>query len=238
MSEVDVMPLNKFLAHSGVTSRRNAVEFIKDGRVSVNGKEIFEPGFKVSDKDKVTVDEKPISTVKEMVYILLNKPTNTITSTEDPEGRQTVMDLVAGATSEKIYPIGRLDWNTTGTIILTNDGDLNQKLSHPKFEKSKIYAATLDRPITRKDFDRLASGVELEDGFIQPDRLAYIAPHIIEIKLHSGKNRIVRRMFEEIGYEVKKLDRSMFAGITVAGLSRGEWRLLTPEEINKLKGFN
>ncbi len=232
-----MIPLNKYLSQSGVSSRRKAVEIIQNGNVTVNGKKVIEPGFKVGDDDKVYVNGELINAEHKLVYILLNKPTNTITSTEDPEGRTTVMDLVKDATTEVIYPIGRLDWNTTGVLILTNDGDLNQKLSHPKYEKRKVYEATLDKPLTRQDFNKIMSGLELEDGQITPDRLAYISPHIIEIQIHSGRNRIVRRIFEEVGYDVKKLDRVMFSGIRKGDLQRGEWRFMTDAEVNQLKGF-
>ncbi len=232
-----MVPLNKYLSQSGVSSRRKAVEIIQNGNVTVNGKKVLEPGFKVGEDDKVKVNGELVQAERKLVYILLNKPANTITSTEDPEGRTTVMDLVKDATSEVIYPIGRLDWNTTGVLILTNDGDLNQKLSHPKYEKRKVYEATLDKPLTRQDFNKIMSGLELEDGPITPDRLAYISPHIVEIQIHSGRNRIVRRIFEEVGYDVKRLDRVMFAGIKKGTLWPGEWRFMEDEEIKQLKGF-
>jgi 23S rRNA pseudouridine2605 synthase len=175
------------------------------------------------------------------VYILLNKPKDHITTTEDPEGRKTVMDIVKKATPERVYPIGRLDRNTTGVLLLTNDGELAQKLSHPSYEVKKIYEVTLDRPLVKKDFDLLASGVTLEDGFISPDSLAYADSRnkaVIGIEIHSGKNRIVRRMFEKIGYDVRNLDRVMYANLTKKNVERGKWRFLQEKEVRLLKFMN
>lgn len=234
----DLMPLNKFLAHAGVASRRNAVGIIASGKVVVNGNKIQEPGFKVSSKDIITVDGERISNQKDGVYILLNKPINTITTTSDTHGRVTVMDLVKDASTEKIYPVGRLDKHTTGALILTNDGNLTQKLSHPKFEIKKIYIATLDLPLSMSDIKKISKGLELEDGLIVPDGVYYTDPtnkKIIQLEIHSGKNRIVRRIFEHLGYEVKKLDRISFANIELTNLARGKWRFLSNREVKALK---
>ena len=208
------MPLNKFIAHAGICARRDAAELVKSGKVTVNGQKIVEPGFKVTNNDEIKVQGKKITARKNLVYILLNKPKDFITTTEDPQGRKTVLDIVKSATTERVYPIGRLDRNTTGVLLLTNDGELAQKLSHPSYEVRKIYEVTLDRQVTKKDFDTIAAGVTLEDGFVQPDALAYPDiknKHIIGIEIHSGRNRIVRRIFEQLGYDVRNLDRVMYA---------------------------
>lgn len=233
--ETNVMPLNKYLAHAGISSRRNAIDIIKDGNVTVNGKQIFEPGFKVSDSDQVIAYGKKLSSKQNFVYILLNKPLNTITSTQDPEGRETVMDIVRSATSERVYPIGRLDWNTTGVLILTNDGSLTQKLSHPSFEVRKVYTVTLDKDLTKEHYQSILKGLYLDDGLIEPDELTILEPNVVSIQIHSGRNRIVRRIFEYLGYEIVSLDRIMFANITKGSLKRGEWRVLNEEEVEKLK---
>lgn len=233
--ETDVMPLNKYLAHAGISSRRNAIDIIKNGDVTVNGKQIFEPGFKVGPNDQVIAYGKKLSIQKHLIYILLNKPTNTITTTEDPEGRPTVMDLVQEATNERVYPIGRLDWNTTGVLLLTNDGQLTQRLSHPSYEVRKVYTVTLDKPLSQDDYHSMVKGLFLDDGLIEPDEVNIMKPNVISVQIHSGRNRIVRRMFEYLGYEVIHLDRVMFANITKGSLRRGEWRLLTDKEINDLK---
>ena len=235
------MPLNKFIAHAGLSSRRDAAEIVRTGKVFVNGKVILEPGFKVSEQDDVRVQGKKISARKHLVYILLNKPKDHITTTEDPEGRKTVMDIVRKATPERVYPVGRLDRNTTGVLILTNDGELTQKLSHPSYQVRKIYEVTLDRPLLRKDFDALLSGLTLEDGFIAPDSLAYADANdrkIVGIEIHSGRNRIVRRMFEQLGYDVRNLDRVMYANLTKKNVERGKWRFLMEKEIRLLKFMN
>lgn len=235
------MPLNKFVAHAGVCSRRDAVGLVKSGKVSVNGEVITEPGHKVGRNDEIRIQGKKITTSKNLVYILLNKPKDHITTTEDPEGRKTVMDIVKNATSERVYPVGRLDRNTTGVLLLTNDGELAQKLSHPSYEVRKIYEVTLDKPLTKKDFDELMAGVTLEDGFIAPDSLAYADSRdksIIGIEIHSGKNRIVRRMFEKIGYDVRNLDRVMYANLTKKNVERGKFRFLMEKEVRLLKFMN
>ena len=235
------MPLNKFVSHAGVCSRRDAVDLVKSGKVSVNGQVVTEPGHKVKSADDIRIQGKKISASKNLVYILLNKPKDHITTTEDPEGRKTVMDIVKKATTERVFPIGRLDRNTTGVLLLTNDGELAQKLSHPSYEVRKIYEVTLDRPLVKKDFDQLLSGLTLDDGFIAPDSLAYADARnksVIGIEIHSGKNRIVRRMFEKIGYDVRNLDRVMYANLTKKNVERGKWRFLQEKEVRLLKFMN
>lgn len=235
------MPLNKFVAHAGISSRRDAAELVKSGAITVNGKPVTEPGFKVSPSDEIRFNGKKISSQKNLVYILLNKPKDFITTTEDPQGRKTVMDIVKSATNERVYPIGRLDRNTTGVLLLTNDGDLAQKLSHPSYQIKKIYEVKLDKPLTKKDFDTIAQGVQLEDGFIAPDVLAYADPRdksVIGIEIHSGRNRIVRRIFEKLGYDVRNLDRVMYANLTKKNVERGKWRFLQEKEIRLLKYLN
>ncbi len=236
-----LMPLNKFIAHSGVCGRREAAELVKEGKVTVNGDKIFEPGYKVSDTDKVIVKGKQVFLQKNSVYILLNKPKDFITTSNDPEGRKTVMDLVKQATTERVYPVGRLDRNTTGVLLLTNDGELAQKLTHPSFEIKKIYEVTLDKPVTKKDLDSILAGVTLEDGFVQADAAGYADAKdktVVGIEIHSGRNRIVRRIFEHLGYDVKSLDRVMFANLTKKNVERGKWRFLQEKEVRLLKFMN
>jgi 23S rRNA pseudouridine2605 synthase len=235
------MPLNKFIAHAGICSRRDAVDIVKSGKVIVNGAKILEPGHKVTDKDEIKVNGKVLFARRNLVYILLNKPKDFITTTEDPQGRKTVMDIVRNATPERVYPIGRLDRNTTGVLLLTNDGELAQKLSHPSYEIRKIYEVKLDKPLIKKDFDSLVNGITLEDGFIAPDLLAYADPKdksVIGIEIHSGRNRIVRRIFEQLGYDVRNLDRVMYANLTKKNVDRGKWRFLTEKEVRLLKYLN
>lgn len=235
------MPLNKFIAHSGVCGRREAAELVKEGKVTVNGDKIFEPGYKVSDIDKVVVKGKRVFLQKNSVYILLNKPKDFITTSNDPQGRKTVLDLIKGATTERVYPVGRLDRNTTGVLILTNDGELAQKLTHPSFEVKKIYEVTLDKPVAKNDLDQIASGITLEDGFVAADSVGYANTkdkHIVGIEIHSGKNRIVRRIFEHLGYDVKALDRVMFANLTKKNVERSKWRYLNEKEVRLLKFMN
>jgi 23S rRNA pseudouridine2605 synthase len=235
------MPLNKFIAHSGVCGRREAAELVKEGKVTVNGDKVFEPGYKVSDTDKIVVKGKRVFLQKNSVYILLNKPKDFITTSSDPQGRKTVLDLIKGATTERVYPVGRLDRNTTGVLILTNDGELAQKLTHPSFEVKKIYEATLDKPVAKADLDQIASGVTLEDGFVAADSVGYANTkdkHIVGIEIHSGKNRIVRRIFEHLGYDVKALDRVMFANLTKKNVERSKWRYLNEKEVRLLKFMN
>ena len=235
------MPLNKYVAHCGICSRRDAVPLIKEGKMRVNDVVILEPGFKVNPNDIVTFAGKKIVPEKNLVYILLNKPKDYITTLDDPEGRKTVLDLLRGVTAERIFPVGRLDRNTTGVLLLTNDGDLTQKLSHPSHEVRKIYEVKLDKPLGKLDFERILNGLDLEDGFVRADSLAYTDPKdksIIGIELHSGRNRIVRRMFESLGYDVRNLDRVMFGNLTKKNVERGKWRYLVEKEIRLLKFMN
>ena len=237
----DPMPLNKYIAHAGICARRDAAELVKTGVVTVNGQSIIEPGFKVTEKDDIKVKGKKIHLTKNLIYILLNKPKDYITTTEDPQGRKTVLDLIKTATAERVYPVGRLDRNTSGVLLLTNDGELAQTLSHPKNQVRKIYEVKLDRPVSKADFESIAHGITLEDGFIQPDAIGYADPRdksIIGIEIHSGRNRIVRRIFEHLKYDVKGLDRVSYAGLTKKNVNRGKFRLLTEKEIRTLKHFN
>ncbi len=234
------MPLNKFIAHSGVTARREAAEMVKKGLVKVNGELVTEPGHKVSSKDEVRVNGKKIFLAKNLVYILLNKPKDYITTTDDPQKRKTVLDLIARATPERIYPVGRLDRNTSGVLLLTNDGELAQKLTHPSHEIKKVYHVTLDKALEKKHFDQILSGLVLEDGPASVDVLAYADVKDktqIGVEIHSGRNRIVRRIFEHLGYDVKNLDRVVFAGLTKKNVDRGKWRFLSEKEIRDLKHF-
>ena len=229
--------LNKFLSTSGIASRRNCAEFIKEGRVKVNGKTIIEPGFRVKPHDTVTYNGKKVEGGKKY-YVLLNKPRDVITTTSDERGRTTVIDLIERATRERLYPVGRLDRNTTGVLLLTNDGELAQKLSHPSGKVKKVYEVTLDKELSLEDMKKVATGILLEDGIAAVDEIAYAHPkdnRVIGIELHSGKNRIVRRIFEHIGYQVLKLDRVLYAGLTKKDLPRGKWRFLSPGEVNWLK---
>lgn len=237
----DLIPLNKFIAHAGVCGRREAAELVKAGKVTVNGDKIFEPGYKVSQADKVVVKGKEVFLQKNAVYILLNKPKDFITTANDPQGRKTVLDLIKGATLERVYPVGRLDRNTTGVLLLTNDGELAQKLTHPSFEVKKIYEVTLNKPVTKKDLDQIVSGVTLEDGFVAADSVGYADAndkHVVGIEIHSGRNRIVRRIFEHLGYDVKALDRVMFANLTKKNVERSKWRHLNEKEVRLLKYMN
>ena len=229
--------LNKFLANAGVCSRREADEFITAGVVSVNGEVVTELGTKIKRSDIVKFHDQPVS-IERKVYVLLNKPKDCVTTSDDPQARKTVMDLVKGACSERIYPVGRLDRNTTGVLLLTNDGDLASKLTHPKFLKKKIYHVYLDKNLTKADMEQIAAGIQLEDGEIHADAISYsdeVKRDQVGIEIHSGKNRIVRRIFESLGYKVMKLDRVFFAGLTKKGLRRGEWRYLTEQEVNFLR---
>ena len=231
------MRLNRFVSLSGLCSRRTADELIEAGRITINGNVVNVLGTKVDKSDVVKYDDELLQ-VRHNVYILLNKPKDFITTLDDPENRRTVMELVADATSERIVPAGRLDRNTTGLLLLTNDGDLIQKLTHPSSEISKIYAIELDKPLTQKDFNLVLGGLELEDGFIRVDALAWPEPRDkkrVGLSLHSGKNRIVRRIFEQLGYEVQRLDRVSYAGLTKKDLPRGHWRYLTDKEVRFLR---
>ena len=229
--------LNKFLANAGVCSRREADEFITAGVVSVNGVVVTELGTKIKRGDEVKFHDQPVS-IERKIYVLLNKPKDTVTTSDDPQARRTVMDLVKGACQERIYPVGRLDRNTTGVLLLTNDGDLASKLTHPKYLKKKIYHVHLDKNLTKADMEQIAAGIQLDDGEIHADAISYTdenKKNDIGIEIHSGKNRIVRRIFESLGYKVVKLDRVYFAGLTKKGLRRGDWRYLTEQEVNFLR---
>ena len=229
--------LNKYLANAGVCSRREADEFILAGVVTVNGEAVTELGTKVMRTDEVKFNDQLVSLEKK-VYVLLNKPKDYVTTSDDPEQRKTVMDLVKDACPERIYPVGRLDRNTTGVLLLTNDGDLASKLTHPKFLKKKVYHVFLDKNVTEHDMQQIAEGVELDDGEIHADAIEYandIDKNQVGIEIHSGKNRIVRRIFESLGYRVIKLDRVQFAGLTKKNLRRGDWRFLTEKEVSMLR---
>ena len=229
--------LNRFLANAGVCSRREADEFITAGVVSVNGEVVTELGTKIKRGDEVKFHDQTVS-IERKIYVLLNKPKDTVTTSDDPQARRTVMDLVKGACDERIYPVGRLDRNTTGVLLLTNDGDLASKLTHPKYLKKKIYHVHLDKNLTKADMEQIAAGIQLDDGEIQADAISYtddFKKDEVGIEIHSGKNRIVRRIFESLGYKVVKLDRVFFAGLTKKGLRRGEWRYLTEQEVNFLR---
>lgn len=229
--------LNKFLANAGVCSRREADEFITAGVVSVNGTVVTELGTKVKRTDEVKFHEQPVS-IERKVYVLLNKPKDYVTTSDDPQNRKTVMDLVKNVCRERIYPVGRLDRNTTGVLLFTNDGELASKLTHPKFLKKKIYHVTTDKNLTAADMRQIAEGITLEDGEIRADAIDYASPtdkKQVGIEIHSGKNRIVRRIFEALGYRVVKLDRVLFAGLTKKNVRRGDWRFLTEQEVNMLR---
>ena len=229
--------LNKFLANAGVCSRREADEFITAGVVKVNGEVVTELGTKVLRTDEVLFHDQPVKMEKK-VYVLLNKPKDYVTTSDDPQQRKTVMDLVKGACEERIYPVGRLDRNTTGVLLLTNDGDLASKLTHPKFLKKKIYHVYLDKAVTAHDMQQIAEGITLDDGEIKADAIDYASDtdkKQVGIEIHSGKNRIVRRIFESLGYKVVKLDRVQFAGLTKKNVRRGDWRYLTEEEVDRLR---
>ena len=230
------MRLNRFLAQSGICSRREADDFITAGLVSVNGKIVTELGTKVMPTDEVRFNDSRVQGEKK-VYLVLNKPKGYVTSLDDPHAAKTVMDLVRGACTERIYPVGRLDKNSLGLLLFTNDGDMTKQLTHPSYRKKKIYQVSLDKPLTRADMDRIAEGVTLEDGEIHADEISYVKENKQEvgIEIHSGRNRIVRRIFESLGYTVTKLDRVYYAGLTKKNLKRGAWRFLTREEVERLK---
>lgn len=229
--------LNKFLANAGICSRREADEFIQAGVVTVNGQVVTELGTKVLRTDEVKFHDQPVKMEKK-VYVLLNKPKDCVTTSDDPQQRKTVMDLVKDACPERIYPVGRLDRNTTGVLLLTNDGDLASKLTHPKFLKKKIYHVFLDKNVTAHDMQQIATGITLDDGEVHADAIEYASPtdkSQVGIEIHSGKNRIVRRIFESLGYRVVKLDRVQFAGLTKKNLRRGDWRFLSEKEVDMLR---
>ena len=229
--------LNKFLANAGICSRREADEFIQAGVVTVNGEVVTELGTKIKRTDEIKFHDQPV-TLEKKVYVLLNKPKDCVTTSDDPQQRKTVMDLVKNVCPERIYPVGRLDRNTTGVLLLTNDGDLASKLTHPKFLKKKVYHVFLDKNVTAHDMQQIAQGIELEDGEIHADAIEYASDtdkSQVGIEIHSGKNRIVRRIFEHLGYRVVKLDRVQFAGLTKKNLRRGDWRFLTEKEVEMLR---
>ena len=229
--------LNKYLANAGVCSRREADEFIEAGVVKVNGEIITELGTKVKRSDTVLFHDQQVN-IEKKVYVLLNKPKDYVTTSDDPQNRKTVMDLVKGVCRDRIYPVGRLDRNTTGVLLLTNDGELATKLTHPQFLKKKIYHVFLDKNVTAADMRQIAEGIELEDGEIHADAIEYASEtdrKQVGIEIHSGRNRIVRRIFEHLGYKVHKLDRVYFAGLTKKNVRRGDWRFLTEKEVNMLR---
>ncbi len=233
----DEMRLNRYIANAGVCSRREADTFIAAGMVTVNGKPVTEMGVKVKPGDEVRFDGRRLNPEKK-VYLLLNKPKNFVTTTDDPHADKIVMDLVKDACSERIYPVGRLDRNTTGVLLFTNDGDLSKRLTHPSHNMRKVYQVSLDKPVEKNHLEDIANGIELEDGKIASDDISYINDEEkteVGIEIHSGKNRIVRRIFEHFGYRVKKLDRVYFAGLTKKNLPRGKWRLLSEKEVHFLK---
>lgn len=233
------MYLSKFLSTSGVCSRRKATDAVKSGLVTINDKVVLEPFYVVKPNDEVCFEGQLVQQSKKFVYILLNKPENCITTVSDENSRQTVFDIINFKTDLRIYPVGRLDRMTTGLLILTNDGELTKKLTHPRYEFTKKYCVTLDRLFQRDDLEKLQQGITLADGFIKPDAIYYKHNKIdckVIVEIHSGKNRIVRRMFEHFGYQVLKLDRFFYAGLTTKGLEVGKWRHLTTREVASLKG--
>ncbi len=232
--------LNKYIAHAGICSRRKADDLIKAGQVKVNGEVMLEMGHKIMPKDKVEYRGKSIKMTRNFVYILLNKPKNFITSTSDEKGRKTVMDLVQNATKERIYPVGRLDRQTTGLLLLTNDGTLAKKLSHPSHGVKKLYYVTLDKNVTQEHFDKIKNGFRLPDGKVEVDEISFVegkGKNELGVELHIGRNRIVRRIFEHFGYQVEKLDRVMYAGLTKKNLPKGKYRTLHAKEVIGLKHF-
>lgn len=232
----NLIRLNKYIANAGICSRRDADKLIQSGVVKVNGEIITTLGYKVKPTDIVEVDGQKIKNEKK-VYILLNKPKDYLTTTKDPKNRKTVMELIKNACKERVFPVGRLDRKTTGLLLLTNDGQLASKLMHPKSRIPKLYHVTLNKNFSNADFEKLQKGIELEDGFIRPDALSYVmnSKRELGIQIHSGRNRIIRRIFEHLGYDVIKLDRVMYAGLTKKNLPRGKWRFLTEQEVNYLK---
>nr|WP_320117474.1 pseudouridine synthase [uncultured Marinifilum sp.] len=234
-----ILRLNKYISNTGACSRREADTRIADGRITVNGTVVTEVGTKVNIKDKVCMDGTLLQP-EAKVYIAINKPKDFVTTLDDPMGRKTVMDLIKNACKERVYPVGRLDRMTTGVLLFTNDGDLTKRLTHPSYNKKKIYHAFLDREITQEELDKVLEGLELEDGLIKADAISFADSEDkkqVGLEIHSGKNRIVRRIFEHLGYEVEKLDRVFFAGITKKNLPRGKWRFLSEEEVRMLKNF-
>ncbi len=234
------MRLNKYIAHCGICSRRKAAEFIKDGLVKVNDKVVAEIGYRVLETDQVKFQNKIVTPEVNRVYLLMNKPKDTVTTLKDERGRKTVMDLVANTVKERIYPVGRLDRATTGLLLLTNDGELAKKLSHPSHNIKKIYHVFLDQDVAPEDIKKIANGLQLEDGPIKVDGVSYVqgkGKQEVGVEIHSGRNRIVRRIFEHLKYRVKKLDRVYYAGLTKKDLPRGRFRFLTEKEVIMLKHF-
>jgi 23S rRNA pseudouridine2605 synthase len=236
------MRLNKYVAHCGICSRRTAAEYIKQGLIKVNQQVVLEPFYQMQEGDQVTYQDEAIEPQERLVYILLNKPKNTITTLNDENDRTTVMDLLEGKIKERIFPVGRLDRDTTGLLLLTNDGELSKKLTHPSHKVSKIYEVVLDKPLTQTHFDQIVAGLKLEDGPAPVKRLHYLSEKSFEqnqvsIEIQIGRNRIVRRIFESLGYTVKKLDRTYLAGLTKKDLPRGRWRFLSEREIIMLRHF-
>lgn len=235
--EEELIRLNKYIAGTGICSRREADEFIQAGLITINDKLVTELGTKIKPGDVIKYNGERLKEEKK-VYILLNKPKDYITTLEDPHAKRTVIDLIRGACRERVYPVGRLDRNTTGVLLLTNDGELTKRLTHPRFEKRKVYQLELHKGLRPDDLERIASGITLDDGFIKADAIHYTDPEDkkqVGIEIHSGRNRIVRRIFEQLGYDIRKLDRVYFAGLTKKGLSRGQWRFLAENEIHLLK---
>jgi len=233
----DTIRLNKYIAASGVCSRREADELIRNGEITVNGKVITELGYKVNRRDEVRHKNRKLSAEK-MVYILMNKPKDYVTTASDPHAEKTVLDLIGNKCTERVYPVGRLDKSTTGVLLLTNDGDLATRLTHPRYKRRKIYHVFLDRDVSREDLFKLTEGIELEEETVVADAVSYADPadrSQVGIEIHSGQNRVIRRLFEKLGYKVKKLDRVYFAGLTKKNLPRGKWRFLTEKEIGMLK---
>jgi 23S rRNA pseudouridine2605 synthase len=229
--------LNRYIAHAGICSRREADKLIEAGLVTINGKVVTELGTKVQPGDDVRYNSERLGNERK-VYLLLNKPKDYVTTVDDPHAKKTVMELIGKACRERIYPVGRLDKNTTGVLLFTNDGDLTKRLTHPSFNKKKIYHVFLDKSLAHADLQKIAAGILLDDGFIQVDAIAYSSPDSkreVGLEIHSGKNRVVRRIFEHLGYKVTKLDRVYFAGLTKKNLPRGRWRFLTENEVKMLK---
>lgn len=232
------MRLNKYIAHAGVCSRRKAADLVKNGDIKINGTVELNPSYMVAEKDEVVYKSRTLSPERNKVYLLLNKPVGYVTTLDDEKGRKTVIDLVKKKVEERIYPVGRLDLNTSGLLLLTNDGDLANKLAHPSHEVIKVYHVILDKPVSQKDIERIENGLDLEDGRAEVDSVGHVkgAPKTeVGIQIHMGKNRIVRRIFEHLGYTVRKLDRTYYAGLTKKDLPRGFSRPLTKEELIKLK---
>ncbi len=232
------MQLNKFLSHSGLCSRRNAVLLIREGRVKVNGKTVIEPGFQVTEKDSVTANGKKV-TIESKLYIVINKPKGYIATVSDDKGRLTVLDLLSDNIKKRVYPVGRLDRDTTGLLLLTNDGELTQHLAHPKYQVQKTYVALLDKELEAEDMLKIKTGIRLSDGLVKVDSVNFLSHkgrNHVSVSLHSGKYRVIRRLFESLGYNVISLDRIKFASITKSGLQQGMWRFLRIGEIKKLKG--